>query len=85
MQVHCVHRPLPPCRSAHNSNLAIKGVIALGAYAQLMEYKGDTDSASKYRKIAENYTEYWMGRSITADKSHYRLAYDMNDTSWSQK
>ena len=72
-------------RSAHNSNLAIKGVIALGAYAQLMEYKGDAADAAKYRKIAENYTAYWMSKAAATDGSHYKLAYDMEDTSWSQK
>jgi hypothetical protein len=72
-------------RSAHNSNLAIKGVIALGAYAQLMEYKGDAASATKYRKIAENYTAYWQAHAKSSDGSHYKLAYDMDDSSWSQK
>jgi hypothetical protein len=72
-------------RSAHNANLAIKGVIALGAYAQLMEYKGDTASATKYRKIAENYTSFWQVHAKSSDGSHYKLAYDMDDSSWSQK
>ena len=72
-------------RSAHNANLAIKGVIALGAYAQLMEFKGDTVSATKYRKIAENYTSYWQSHAKSSDGSHYKLAYDMDDSTWSQK
>jgi hypothetical protein len=72
-------------RSAHNANLAIKGVIALGAYAQLMQFKGDAAAATKYRKIAENYTAYWQTHAKAADGSHYKLAYDMEDTSWSQK
>jgi hypothetical protein len=68
-----------------NANLAIKGVIALGAYAQLMEFKGDTVSATKYRKIAENYTSYWQSHAKSSDGSHYKLAYDMDDSTWSQK
>jgi hypothetical protein len=72
-------------KSAHNSNLAIKGIIALGAYSQLMAYKGDAAAATKYMAIAKNYTNYWMEHSISADKSHYKLAYDMDDSSWSQK
>jgi len=72
-------------KSAHNSNLAIKGIVALGAYSQLMTYKGDAAAATKYMTIAKNYTKYWMEHSISADKSHYKLAYDMDDSSWSQK
>lgn len=39
----------------------------------------------RYRKIAENYTNYWQAHAKSSDGSHYKLAYDMDDSSWSQK
>ena len=72
-------------KSASNANLAIKGIIALGAYAQLMEFKGDTANAEKYMAIARNYTAYWMEHARAADGSHYKLAYNLSDATWSQK
>ena len=62
-----------------------KGIIALGAYAQLMEFKGDTANAEKYMGIARNYTAYWMEHARAADGSHYKLAYNLSDATWSQK
>ena len=71
--------------SALNANLAIKGILALGAYAQLMELKGDAASAGKYMAIARNYSAYWVEHARAADGTHTKLAYNSTEDSWSQK
>lgn len=72
-------------RSAHNANLALKGIVALGAYAQLMDFKGDAAAAKEYRGVAEKYTEYWIRHAKSGDGSHYKLSYKESDDTWSQK
>jgi Domain of unknown function (DUF4965)/Domain of unknown function (DUF1793) len=60
---------------AHNTNLSIKAIEALGAYAQVAEKLGDHNAASKYESAA---------KSMAAEGDHYRLAFDKAGT-WSQK
>src|SRR5437660_12331667 len=38
---------------AHNANLSLKAIVALGAFAQLCEQSGNTADAASYRKTAE--------------------------------
>jgi hypothetical protein len=37
---------------AHNTNLAVKGIIGIGAYSQIIAVKGDKPNAQKYLNIA---------------------------------
>jgi hypothetical protein len=67
---------------AHNANLSVKAISALGAYAQLCQMLGKKDEAASYRKVAEQYVQDW--RRMAADGDHYRLAFDQPGT-WSQK
>uniref|UniRef100_A0A7S2TIW2 Glutaminase A central domain-containing protein n=1 Tax=Lotharella oceanica TaxID=641309 RepID=A0A7S2TIW2_9EUKA len=72
--------------SPHNVNLAAKGIVGMGAYAQLLEMNG-TDAAkakaSFYRETARNYSEIWMERADAGD--HYKLQYDLDNTTFSLK
>jgi len=67
---------------AHNANLSVKAISALGAYAKLCEMLGKKDEAASYRKTAEQYVQEW--RRMAADGDHYKLAFDQPGT-WSQK
>jgi len=67
---------------AHNTNLSIKAITALGAYGLLAEKLGKQDVAKSYREIAESMAKKWM--QMAADGDHYRLAFDKPGT-WSQK
>ncbi len=67
---------------AHNVNLSLKAIVALGAYAKLAERMGETQTAELYRKTAESYVNEWM--RMADDGDHYRLAFDRPGT-WSQK
>ena len=40
---------------AHNANLSIKAILALGAYAQLAGMTGHAQEAARYRKIAQEF------------------------------
>ncbi len=67
---------------AHNTNLSIKAIEALAAYAQLAEKMGNHAAAQKYEQAAKSMTTQWT--SMAADGDHYRLAFDKSGT-WSQK
>ena len=67
---------------AHNTNLSIKAIEALAAYAQLAREVGDTRAAAQYEDAARSMAAKWV--SMAADDGHYRLAFDKPGT-WSQK
>ena len=68
---------------AHNANLSIKAILALGSYG----HAGRHDRARRrrrraYRKTAQEFARKWIG--LAAEGDHYRLAFDKPGT-WSQK
>jgi hypothetical protein len=67
---------------AHNTNLSLKAILALGAYAGLAETLGKKAAAADYRREAKQMAERWA--RMADDGDHYRLAFDKPGT-WSQK
>jgi hypothetical protein len=67
---------------AHNANLSLKAILALGAYSRLCARTKRLSQATDYRTLAERYAKEWM--SMADDGDHYRLAFDAAGT-WSQK
>jgi hypothetical protein len=67
---------------AHNTNLSIKAIEALSAYAGLAGQLGHRDVEKKYGDAAASMAKQWA--LLAADDDHYRLAFDKLNT-WSQK
>jgi hypothetical protein len=67
---------------AHNANLSIKAILALGAYGKLAGMLGHQDIREKYTAMAHGFAERWA--KLANDGDHDRLAFDRPGT-WSQK
>jgi hypothetical protein len=67
---------------AHNANLSIKAILALGSYGILADMAGHKAEADLYKKTAKDFAQKWIG--LAAEGDHYRLAFDKSGT-WSQK
>lgn len=67
---------------AHNANLSIKAIDALGAYADLAKRLGHNDVAKQYRSTAGGMAKQWQQMATEGD--HTKLAFDKPGT-WSQK
>lgn len=67
---------------AHNANLSVKAIVALGCYSRLCEMAGKPKEAAQYRRLAEDFARQW--EKLADDGDHYRLAFDRPGT-WSQK
>ncbi len=67
---------------AHNANLSLKAILALGAYGKLCERSGRTEEAKAYRSTASEFARSWV--QLADDGDHFRLAFDAPGT-WSQK
>jgi hypothetical protein len=67
---------------AHNANLSIKAILALGAYGVLCDMTGRKPEAALYRRTAQEFAKKWA--ELAAEGDHYRLAFDKPGT-WSQK
>jgi hypothetical protein len=71
---------------AHNTNLSLKAIVALGAYAKMAEQMGDAGAAG-YMQAARDMAAQWPKMAADADDGrgeHYRLAFD-KPGSWSLK
>jgi hypothetical protein len=67
---------------AHNTNLSIKAISALDAYAELARTLGKTAVADDYHAQAQQMAAKWQ--EMAGDGDHTKLAFDRPGT-WSQK
>jgi len=67
---------------AHNTNLSLKAILALGAYAQMAGQLGHGAEAAHYQATAVAMAGIWVERARDGD--HFKLAFDKPGT-WSQK
>jgi hypothetical protein len=68
-------------RLAHNANLSVKAIVALGAYGDMCRIKGDTANAARYMEMAHKDAQHWI--KVDAEGDHFKLAFDKSN-SWGQ-
>ncbi len=69
--------------SAHNTNLSVKAIVGLGAYAVLCRMLGKPE-AEEYAHEAAAMAAQWVDMAKTAD-GHFKRTFDGPETSWSLK
>ncbi|QIX00304.1 hypothetical protein AMS68_005821 [Peltaster fructicola] len=67
---------------ANQTNLALKGMIGIEAFAQIANRTGQVVDGVNYTQIAHSYIDQWqsLGIASTASPPHTTLAYGENDT-----
>ncbi|MBP0456898.1 glutaminase family protein [Streptomyces montanisoli] len=68
----------------HSVNLALKGIIAIGAMSKIAKAAGNTADAASYLSTAKSYIAQWVDKAQDGDAGHLKLAYDQPGT-WSLK
>lgn len=78
-----------PCRwrladrpYSNQTNLALKGIIGIGAMAEIANLTGNTAEATNYTKIAQDYIKSWQTLGIARDANppHTTLNYGANNS-----
>ena len=67
---------------AHNANLSVKAIVALGCFSKICEMAGKPEEAKEFGELAKSYAKEWAVMDIDGD--HYKLAFDKPGT-WSEK
>ena len=69
---------------ANQTNLALKGIIGIGAMGQIANLTGNSDDASNYTSTAQDYINQWydLGNAAGANPPHTTLNYG-NDSTYS--
>ncbi|OAA56899.1 glutaminase GtaA [Cordyceps fumosorosea ARSEF 2679] len=67
---------------ANQTNLAIKGIIALEAMSEIATRAGQGDQKQRYSDVAHEYYDFWSAHGINrnASRPHSTLAYDDMDS-----
>jgi hypothetical protein len=69
---------------AHSVNLALKGIVGIGAFSQIAALAGKSSDAASYLATAKDYIAQWQTKSQDVSGKHLKLAYDQDGT-WSLK
>ena len=69
---------------AHSVNLALKGIMAIGAMGQIATAAGKTADAASYTATSRSYISQWVTKATDSSGKHLKLAYDQDGT-WSLK
>lgn len=67
---------------AHNTNLSLKAILGIEAYAQIKRLAGEKTGYEKYHKIAASMAQQWEKQAISG--TQYKLAFNLPG-SWSLK
>jgi hypothetical protein len=66
----------------HSTNLAVKAIEGLGAYAQLAQMRGDTATYNSFISTAQSDVTHWL--QVAGAGNHYSMVYNQPNT-WSLK
>jgi hypothetical protein len=69
---------------AHSANLALKGIIGIGAMSVVAAANGNSADAAHYSTLARGYISQWTSLAEDSSGAHLKLAYDQDGT-WSLK
>lgn len=75
----------------NNTNLALKGITALGAWAQLLTSVGRASEAQTVLAWARSHVSYWLANAFapydptTGLPAHYKRQYELNSSTYSLK
>jgi hypothetical protein len=69
---------------AHSVNLALKGIIGIGAMSRIALMAGEASDAAAYLAKARDYIGQWQTKATDSTGRHLKLAYDQDGT-WSLK
>ena len=69
---------------AHSANLALKGIIGIGAMSVIAKAASNPSDAAHYETIARGYISRWVTLAQDSSGTHLKLAYDQDGT-WSLK
>lgn len=69
---------------AHSVNLALKGIVGIGAMSQIATAAGNPTDSAHYLAVAKDYIGQWVTKATDSSGSHLKLAYDQDGT-WSLK
>lgn len=71
-------------RQLHNTNLSVKGICGLAAYAKVLEMLGENEKAAQYSSQAKTWARQWEKEALAPGGTHFIQAFGQPDT-WSFK
>ncbi|KAH9951659.1 DUF1793-domain-containing protein [Amylocystis lapponica] len=66
---------------ANQTNLAIKGIVAIKAMSSMAAIVGNSSASASYSSIAASYVQQWQNFATSTDGKHLTLAYG-NESTW---
>ncbi|KLO07713.1 DUF1793-domain-containing protein [Schizopora paradoxa] len=72
--------PADAINAINQTNLALKGIIGIGAMARISDYMGKGDDGLLYANTSQTYIGQWQNLSISQDKTHLLTSFGSNDS-----
>ncbi|HEV2634173.1 MAG TPA: DUF5127 domain-containing protein [Actinocrinis sp.] len=69
---------------AHSVNLALKGIVGIGAMGVIAKTVNNTADVTRYTSVSRSYISQWVSKGEDSSGQHMKLAYDQDGT-WSLK